>query len=408
MTRLLFLGLLAALVAGCPAAPSPRHRAAPRRASPPDRGADLLARLHQALRLNLRQYRHRLRRCHELAMAQDFRVGGRLEVVLTVAPAGTVIDVKTRHNASGSRLLARCVSHVALSFVFPASDTTTALPVRLRFGTPRAKYTVRMDDVPPIQVVGRAVTAKRLLNPKSVSGQRIALDVVRLEAGAELRLPAFGGVLGVSVLAGRLTAFGAAAPRTLGAGDAPLSLRGGGHTLRLRNTGSTRAAAVLFFPQPAWEAHVIAGGPAPAGVASGRVWIGAGLRSAGTPVRIEKQPVPAPTVVTVHPGQRAVINPAGDTAHHALLVTSGALWVTLRGVRLPAEAGMAIYVPGGAKALATPAIRRDATFVIMPWTGAGSWSAGVRHELVRFEKAPLPEPLPRPRRAPGFRIPGQP
>mgnify|MGYP000225835265 CR=1 FL=1 len=26
-------------------------------------------------------------------MAQDFRVGGRLEVVLTVAPAGTVIDV---------------------------------------------------------------------------------------------------------------------------------------------------------------------------------------------------------------------------------------------------------------------------------------------------------------------------
>ena len=47
-------------------------------------------------------------------------------------------------------------------------------------------------------------------------------------------------------------------------------------------------------------------------------------------------------------------HPEGAAMHHALLVTEGSFSVTVLGVTLPAEPGMAVYVPGGQPARLQP------------------------------------------------------
>jgi hypothetical protein len=501
---------LGGLLAGCPAAPSASRRAVPppraRRAATPPRPIPFDLRLRKALRKNLREYRRRLRRCHELAMAEDYRVGGRLHLRLRVGPAGPVIGVTVAKNEPGSRLLTRCVIHVVRSFVFPSSDTTHQVSVRLRFFRPKAKYTVRLDDVPARRVRGTQVTAKTLLTPRSVTGDRLALSVVRWEPGATLPLPGLTGAVGLYVLqnalqvsgtgtrsgcgagtragsrirAGSRTRTGAVAAagrqiRQLGAQDSATLLgaavrskagkagsagkagnaagagagardgtgagragsRGKDRALGLANPGSGRTAALLFFAPPALQTRLLSRRSATASArprrpaiprprraspAGRKAWPRSvqWIRGPSAPLtsdhRIANKAAPAPAAIHVRPGQKAVINPGAAPVHHALLVIRGTLWVTLQGTRLPAEAGMAIYVPGGARAEAVPAIRRPARFVILPWPARGGWSLRTDHRLVRFDTAPLPPPARRPRRGPQqaprrgppVRLPGMP
>lgn len=132
---------------------------------------------------------------------------------------------------------------------------------------------------------------------------------------------------------------------------------------------------------------------------------------ASAALRLGPGRVPVPVAVRVRPGARARLNPTGASASVALLVIDGALWVTVRGVKLPAEPGMAVSLPRGISASAVCAIRRTARFVAMPWPPGGKWRAARPASLLTFEAAPLPRPLPRPTRIPSsspVRLPGMP
>jgi len=53
-------------------------------------------------------------------------------------------------------------------------------------------------------------------------------------------------------------------------------------------------------------------------------------------------------------------------------------------VTLPAEPGMAVYVPGGQPARLQPLHGAGGTFVVFPWPGQGGWDRSTRHTLVRL------------------------
>jgi quercetin dioxygenase-like cupin family protein len=375
------------LVMACPGAPVSRTPGnANGRQADPDAPVD---RVGAALTKNLGQYRRRLRRCHELAMAGDYRVGGRVTLELLVRPQGVVTHVKVLHNTSGSSLLSTCVGHVVKSFVFPAGDADLRLPLKLRFAQPKTKLTVRMDDVLAKAKLGKGVMAKVLLHPKSVSGNRLSLLVLRLAPGAKLPPLRYGVDLGLYVLQGVLKVTGGTASAVLRTGDSAAIRANVTHGLQPAGTGM---CAVLVFMGPAGpESLFLTGKPA-----AGSAWqplakpvLGSplalrGLAAGPGDLTLRGAVLPVPQVITVPQGRTALLNPDAAPMHHALLVTEGAFYVTLEGVRLPAETGMAIYVPGGQKAIVTPVGGRAGRFVVQPWPSRGAWSSATVHRLVKL------------------------
>jgi len=379
---------LCGLLLACPGPPpgrTPGNRN--QRHANPDAPVD---RVKAALAKNLGQYRRRLRRCHELAMAEDYRIGGRVAVELRVRPQGVVTHVKVLQNTSGSALLATCVSHVVKSFVFPAGDADLWLPLKLRFAQPKTKLTVRMDDVLAKARLGKGLMAKVLLHPKSVSGSRLSLVVLRLAPGSKLPLVRHAVPLGLYVLQGALTVNGGTQRTLLRTGD---SAAIGAHVAHgLQSAGTGLCAVLVFFLPAGPEALFLTGKPA-----AGSAWQPMAQPVRGSPVaiRVLTTPspgdltlsgavLPVPQVVTVPRGRTAWLNPDAKAMHHALLVTEGAFYVTIGGIKLPAEAGMSIYVPGGQKALLTPAGDRAARLVVQPWPTTGTWSKSLTYNLIKL------------------------
>ncbi len=382
-----FLPLLFGTLVACPA-PSPDHPRSdnPRRAGP-DAPADLV---RDALAKNLRQYRRRLRRCHELAMAEDYRVGGRLLVELGVRPMGVVTRVRVRENTSGNALLAACVRRVVLSFVFPSGEADRWVPLKLRFRRPAVKLTVRMGDVPARARLAKGVMAKVLLHPGSVTGSRVSLVVLKLASGARIPMMRHLSALGVHVLRGAMRVTGGQRTELLRMGESAAIGAGVAHGLEA--AGTSGCAALLFFMPAGPEGLFLTGKiPRSSSRVSGRATPARGSvlmeramttsGSAGVILRGERLPVPQ--VIQLPAGRSALLNPAGRDVHHALLVTEGALFVTIRSVKLPAEAGMSVYVPGGERALLAPAGGRPARLVVQPWPGKGGWSGATVYPLLR-------------------------
>lgn len=388
MRSRLALILLCGLVVACPGPPPGRTPGNANQSNAnPDAPVD---RVKAALAKNLGQYRRRLRRCHELAMAENYRVGGRVVVELLVRPQGVVTQVKVLQNTSGSSLLATCVSHVVKSFVFPAGDADLRLPLKLRFAQPKTKLTVRMDDVPAKAKLGKGFMAKVLLHPGSVSGSRISMAVLRLAPGAKLPMVRHAADLGLHVLRGVLKVTGGTAPVLLRAGDSAAIGAKVAHGLQPAGTGM--CAVLVFFGPAGPESLFLTGKPAP-----GSAWqpmaqpvTGSplALRSVTTPgpgdLTLRGAVLPVPQVVTVPQGRTALLNPDARDMHHALLVTGGAFYVTIKGIKLPAETGMSIYVPGGQSATLTPAGGRAGRLIVQPWPGKGSWSKSTVYRLVKL------------------------
>ncbi len=379
---------LCALLMACPGVPADRK---------PDNGNQSPAnpdapvdRVKAALSKNLGQYRRRLRRCHELAMASDYRVGGRLALELLVRPMGVVTRVKVVENTSGSTLLAACVRHVVKSFVFPAGDADQRVPLKLRFARPKTKLTVRMDDVLAKAKLGKGVMAKVLLHPASVSGGRLSLAVLRLAPGSKLPLVRHSVPLGLYVLKGVLQVTGGTARTMLRAGDSAAIAAKVAHGLQPAGTGM---CAVLVFSMPAGpESLFLTGKPA-----APSAWQPMAKPVSGSPLALQAvtttpgdltlrgASLPVPQVVTVPHGRTALLNPDSKDMHHALLVTEGAFYVTIQGIKLPAEAGMSIYVPGGSPVTLAPAGGRAARLVVQPWPGKGSWSKSLVYRLLKLK-----------------------
>ena len=367
----------------------PGDRTAPRRSTVPRQEAEPGSdRVRAALGKNIRQYRRRMRRCHELAMADDFRVGGVVALELLVRPLGVVTAARTLRNTTGSKLLAACLKHVAQNFVFPATDGDHRLPVTLRFAAPSAKLTVQMDDVAARAKLGRGVSAKVLLTPRSVSGNRVSLVVLQLKAGATVAALRHRVPMGLYVLQGALAVAGDAHRVVLQRGESGVVPAGRLHGLAAHGTGT--CAVLVFFLPAGPEGLFLTGQPtggsrrASAGANSTGPLVVGRLASPATtgPVSISRVAVPSPQGVAVAKGHRAVINPAAKKVAHALLVTGGAFWITIRGVKIPAGAGMAVYVPAGLKAEIVPAGAQGGTLVVQPWTARGAWSQSMVHPLV--------------------------
>lgn len=381
--------LVCGLLLACPAPPPARTpgNANTHQGPNPDAQAD---RLGAALTKNLGQYRRRLRRCHELAMAEDYRVGGRLAVELLVRPMGVVTHVKVLENTAGSKLLAVCVGHVLRNFVFPAGEVNRRLPLKLRFAQPKTKLTVRMDDVLAKAKLGKGFMAKVLLSPRNVSGNRLSLAVLRLGPGTKLPRIRHPTPLGLYVLQGVLRVTGGTTPVLLSAGHSGAI---GAHVAHGLEAAGTGLCAVLVFHMPAGpESLYLTGQPA-----AGSAWQPGAPPVSGSPLllrvvstpspgdlTLRGAPLPVPQVVTIGAGRKGVLNPDAKPMDHALLVTQGAFYVTIGGVKLPAEAGMSIYVPGGQKALLTPAGGRAARLVVQPWPQTGSWSKTTVYRLLKL------------------------
>jgi quercetin dioxygenase-like cupin family protein len=347
-------------------------------------------RVKAALAKNLGQYRRRLRRCHELAMAADYRVGGRVAVELLVRPQGVVTHVKVVENTSGSALLATCVSHVVRSFVFPAGDADHRLPLKLRFAQPKTKLTVRMDDVLAKAKLGKGLMAKVLLHPKSVSGNRLSLAVLRLGPGSKLPLVRHAVPLGLYVLKGALLVKGGTARTLMRTGDSASIDANVAHGLE--PAGTSMCAVLVFFLPAGPESMFLTGK-----LAAGSAWQPLAKPVRGSPLAIRALTtptpgdltlrgavLPVPQVVTVPQGRTAVLNPDAKALHHAQLVSEGAFYVTIKGIKLPAEAGMSVYVPGGQKALLTPAGGRAGRLVVQPWPAQGAWSKSLVYKLIQL------------------------
>lgn len=382
------LPLVCGLLTACPAPPparTPGNTNANR--ANPDAPAD---RLQAALTKNLGRYRRRLRRCHELAMAEDYRVGGRLALELLVRPMGVVTGVKVLRNTAHSKLLAVCVGHVLRNFVFPAGEVDRRLPLKLRFARPKTKLTVRMDDVLAKAKLGKGLMAKVLLSPRSVSGNRLSLAVLRFGPGAKLPRIRHGSALGLYVLQGALRVTGGTTPVLLSAGHSGAIGARVAYGLEAAGTGM---CAVLVFHMPAGpESLYLTGKPA-----KGSAWQPGAPPVSGSPLALRVistpspgdltlrgAPLPVPQVVTIGAGRKGLLNPDAGPMDHALLVTDGAFFVTIGGIQLPAEAGMSIYVPGGQKALLTPAGGRAARLVVQPWPTTGSWSKSTVYRLLKL------------------------
>jgi quercetin dioxygenase-like cupin family protein len=385
--RILLLVPLGGLLVACPGPPPGRT---PGNSNTDDANPDApVDRLRAALTRNLGQYRRRLRRCHELAMAEDYRVGGRVAVELLVRPQGVVTRVKVLQNTSGSSLLAACVSHVVRSFVFPAGDTDRRLPVKLRFARPKAKLTVRMDDVPAKAKLGKGFMAKVLLHPGNVSGSRLSLAVLRFAPGSKLPMVRHAVPMGLYVLRGALKVTGGTTPTVLRAGDSAAIAANMAHGLGPAGTGM---CAVLAFFLPAGPESLLRTGK----LAAGSAWQPMAQPVQGSPLALRAVTtspgdltlrgavLPVPQVVTVPQGRSALLNPDAKAMHHALLVTEGVFHVTIQGTKLSAEAGMSIYVPGGHKATLTPAGGRAARLVVQPWPAKDSWSKSLVYRLVKL------------------------
>jgi len=380
---------LSGLVVACPGPPPGRTTGnANQRNVNPDAPVD---RVKAALARNLVQYRRRLRRCHELAMAEEYRVGGRVAVELLVRPQGVVTHVKILQNTSGSRLLATCVSHVVRSFVFPAGDADLRLPLKLRFTQPRTKLTVRMDDVLARAKLGKGFMAKVLLHPGSVSGSRVSAAVLRFAPGSNLPAVRHAVPLGLYVLEGALTVTGGTAPAVLRAGDSAAIAAKVAHGLRPAGTGM--CAVVVFFLPAGPETLFLTGKPA-----AGSAWQAGAKPVSGSPLALRSLTasgpgdltlrgavLPVPQVVTVPAKRTALLNPDARAMDHALLVTDGAFFVTVQGIKLPAEAGMSIYVPGGHKATLAPVGGRAGRLVVQPWPAKGGWSKAMVYRLVKLQ-----------------------
>ncbi len=380
--------MLCGFLTACPGPPTGRTPGNANQSNVnPDAPVD---RVKAALTKNLGQYRRRLRRCHELAMAENYRVGGRVALELLVRPQGVVTHVKVLGNTSGSSLLATCVSHVVKSFVFPAGDADLRLPLKLRFAQPKTKLTVRMDDVLAKAKLGKGFMAKVLLHPKSVSGDRVSLTVLRFAPGAKLPMLRHAVDLGLYVLQGALKVTGGAAPALLRTGDS--AAIGANVTHGLEPAGTGMCAVLLFFGPAGSESLFLTGTPA-----VGSAWQPQAKPVTGSPLALRglavgpgdltlRQAVlPVPQVVTVPRGRSALLNPDAASMHHALLVTEGAFYVTIEGIRLPAETGMSIYIPGGQKASVTPVGGRAGRLVVYPWPSRGSWSKSTVHRLVKLQ-----------------------
>lgn len=416
-------GLL--LLVACPHTAPPTSRPAVRgetgkRPAPTEPTAPLRDQLLRALRKNLREYNPRIRRCHELAMAEDRKVGGRISLELTVAPAGVVVETRVTMSEAQSPVFARCLQELCRSFVFPASDGSHQVPMHLRFQRPEKKLTVRLDDVPPRTTGEPGVSVKPLLGPHNVSGDRLGLVVLRLEGGSTFTLGGLAEVVGVHVLQGTLrleegavsdvskdsplsgrgrAASSTGAMRSKGSAHATVSLGPGqaatvagfGPTALLANSGPSRAAALLFLvPGSAAERWhgALAATTRPSPPASKGTMVTGALHVLSVDGAVGPSLLPTPRVVEVRPGRRALVNPKAGPMHHALLVTGGALWITVDGERLPAEAGMGLYLPAGLTAQAVSQANEPAQLVIMPWPDAGKWDTSLAHPLVRFSPSP--------------------
>lgn len=388
-SAVLILLPLCVLLVACPGPPPGRTPGnANGRNANPDAPQD---HVKAALARNLGQYRRRLRRCHELAMAEDYRVGGRVAVELLVRPQGVVTRVKILQNTSGSRLLATCVSHVVRSFVFPAGDADLRMPLKLRFAQPRTKLTVRMDDVPARAKLGKGFMAKVLLHPGSVTGSRVSTVVLRFAPGSNLPVVRHAVPLGLYVIEGALKVTGGTAPALLRAGDSAAIGAKVAHGLQPAGTGM--CAVLVFFLPAGPETLFLTGKPA-----AGSAWQPLAQPVTGSPLALRALStstpgdltlrgavLPVPQVVTVPPRRTALLNPDAEAMDHALLVTDGAFYVTIKGIKLPAEAGMSIYVPGGQKATLTPAGGRAGRLVVQPWPAKGGWSKSTIYRLVKLQ-----------------------
>lgn len=387
---LLILGLLVSSVAGSKPSPPPGAGGA----------APVPAALRAALRRNVTQYSRAFRRCHELAMAEDLRAGGRITLELVVAPAGVVVEILIQANPSGNALFGRCLVEVTRGFVFPASGGHHRLPITLGFAKPQLKLTVRLDDVPARATGERGVSVKSLLGPHNVTGDRLGLVVARLEKGSSLALGGLPAVVGVHVLEGSVR-LEPDAPFPLPA----LLLRGEGASLaragaaaKLVNLVRGRSAALLFLAPGEASRHWHGPRtPAPPSGArprrSGPVLARAAPQVVTMDLSLGPSALPVPHLVEVAPGERARLNPTGSDLHHALLVTEGVLRVTIGGESLHVEVGMALYLPGKMVAEAVALRGQKARLVLMPWPGTGAWNPRAVHPLVRF--TPASRPMPR-------------
>ncbi|MFH2009659.1 MAG: cupin domain-containing protein [bacterium] len=384
MIRILLPTLL--FFTACPAT-KPRPRPANRPGRPLAAPRDPL---QDALGRNLKQYRARLRRCHELAMAESYRVGGEVQVELLVRPMGVVTAVRKLRDTTGSELLVACLRHVTKNFVFPSADADRRLPVTLRFRRPKTKLTVRMGDVLAKAPLGRGVSAKVLITPRSVTGKRVSLTVLRLMPGAAVPPVKHRVPMGLHVLRGALKISGATRQTVMQTGESGVIAAGRAHGLAA--AGTSMCAVLVFFLPAGPETLYLTGK-----LAAGSAWAGQAQPSADPlllvraftssrpgSIQLARMALPVPQVVTVPQGRTALLNPDGKSHHHALLVTAGAFWITIKGVKLPAEAGMALYLPGSLPAELAPLAGQAAELVVLPWPDKGSWSRSLTYRLLEM------------------------
>lgn len=127
-----------------------------------------------------------IRRCYDLALADDGKKGGTMAVVLSAAAGGRVSSARIVENGVGDARMAECLSRTLATMTIAGMKEAAEVAVPLRFDPPKQPYVVRYEDAPARSILGGMGEARVLLDEKTVGVKSASLTVLKLQPGARV------------------------------------------------------------------------------------------------------------------------------------------------------------------------------------------------------------------------------
>jgi quercetin dioxygenase-like cupin family protein len=335
-----------------------------------------------AIAAGLEEAKPKLHRCWEKAAADDFHLQGKIVLKVTFGAGGKAAKVDVVSDEAKDPVLTACVVDLAKDWSWgPAFRAGDGVQVPLTFAAPAAQYTVRTEDAPVRAPKGGKLEARILVDRASVGADKASLTVLDLKLGTAIPMHRVTSAKIIYVLDGSVhvrglgKSLGNGTGVDLGAGDA-IYVPAGVPSAIEATCCKKAPARLLVLYAPGGPEQPFKDPKAPE-------------RSATTAVtgdEAKKAPADAPAPKTAKANEAKELTIGGGKGHvkilfdkdaagdgaayvgllrfdggaavpehaHAaeaeiLYVVDGSGDMTVNGEAVPVEAGMAVYIPPGAK-----------------------------------------------------------
>ncbi|MBN2723772.1 MAG: hypothetical protein JXR95_06850 [Deltaproteobacteria bacterium] len=121
-----------------------------------------------------------LARCHQISRSRDYRISGKMQLLLKISKEGRVNTLRVQKDTTGSIILKRCVRFHIQKNIFPAGKASYETTLKLNFPFGKTQYSVLINDVPLLKGLGNGCAVRMLLDKKNVRARKGAMVALRI------------------------------------------------------------------------------------------------------------------------------------------------------------------------------------------------------------------------------------